>query len=250
MLSTVFIAPYGEALIHPWYWEALARLTLASSMQAAGCQTNLSFAVKEMLCTFYSCGGEIQKLRLWCTFHPSMTSVDHFATQCELLMEENISFCVGAVGDPGELTHILQLRRRLPHSVYLWINPMDGLDRSYEKEEIEAFSQIDPWFLPGLNGFCADWPGSRCSCGKDTLFLNDRGDLFLCNRNRRRVGNLYQKSLALPEERFCSAPRCDCYLAYCNRSEWEALMPYDIHPCFRIPLSDGLVQTRDKIKNW
>ena len=50
--------PYGEAMIHPWYWEGLAAVSACPNTDAAGIQTNLSFPVREFLTCFEKCGGE------------------------------------------------------------------------------------------------------------------------------------------------------------------------------------------------
>ena len=74
----VQIVPYGEALIHEYYWRALAELSRIEAAEYTGCQTNLSFSVENMLKVYEEHQGRKEKLRLWCTFHPSMTSVEAF----------------------------------------------------------------------------------------------------------------------------------------------------------------------------
>ena len=39
-IGALMIVPYGEALIHSWYWEGLGRLAALESMDALGAQTN------------------------------------------------------------------------------------------------------------------------------------------------------------------------------------------------------------------
>ena len=48
-VGAVMVVPYGEALIHPWYWEGLGQMSLLEGMGGVGCQTNLSFSEKEDL---------------------------------------------------------------------------------------------------------------------------------------------------------------------------------------------------------
>ena len=40
----LMVVPYGEALIHPWYWEGLAFLSRLKQAEAVGVQTNFSFS--------------------------------------------------------------------------------------------------------------------------------------------------------------------------------------------------------------
>ena len=88
----VQIVPYGEALIHEYYWRALAELSRIEAEEYTGCQTNLSFSVENMLKVYEEHQGRKEKLRLWCTFHPSMTSVEAFVEQCHKLQLAGISF--------------------------------------------------------------------------------------------------------------------------------------------------------------
>ena len=41
-IRSLLVAPYGEALIHPWYWEGFGRVSSVSGIRAVGAQTNLS----------------------------------------------------------------------------------------------------------------------------------------------------------------------------------------------------------------
>ena len=90
--GAVQIVPYGEALIHSYYWEGLARLSCNAHLDAVGAQSNFSFPVKQMLSCFKGQGGDIDKLRLWGTFHPEMTSLEAFVEQCRQLTKQKISY--------------------------------------------------------------------------------------------------------------------------------------------------------------
>ena len=107
----VQIVPYGEALVHEYYWQALAKLSQIATQEYTGCQTNLSFSVEKMLGIYEQYQGRIEKIRLWCTFHPARTTVAAFVEQCRKLEIAGFSFCVGMVGDPEEIHTLLVLRR-------------------------------------------------------------------------------------------------------------------------------------------
>ena len=94
----VQIVPYGEALVHKYYWRELARLTCSPYIEAAGAQTNLSFDIHCMAGEFQRNNGEFAKLRLWCTFHPQMVTMDRFLQQCRQLSSYGILYCAGTVG--------------------------------------------------------------------------------------------------------------------------------------------------------
>ena len=70
------VTPYGEALIHDWYWQGLGRLASGDSLDCVGAQTNLSFSVRESMEEYRRSGGRTGKLRLWATFHPEMISAE------------------------------------------------------------------------------------------------------------------------------------------------------------------------------
>src|SRR4051812_22159940 len=60
---SVFFTPWGEALIRPWYQEALVRLSTLPRVRKAAIQTNLS-------CSLDWLGGcDLKKLGLWCSYH-------------------------------------------------------------------------------------------------------------------------------------------------------------------------------------
>lgn len=84
--GAVMVVPYGEALIHDYYWEGLARLSRMGTMDAVGAQTNVSFDIERQLTIFKENGGRKEKLRVWATFHPEMTTVPLFAEQCRKLL--------------------------------------------------------------------------------------------------------------------------------------------------------------------
>lgn len=234
---TILIIPYGEALIHSYYWKALAKLTSCDHILAVGCQTNLSFSIETMLQHFTHNGGCKEKLRLWCTFHGSMTSEEAFAAQCHSLKNQRIAFSAGAVGDPSQLEAMVRLRKLLPDSVYLWINRMDGLKRAYTAEEQQIFTAIDPYFPLELEEPPADM--RKCTGGRQSLFVRGDGSCYSCNLSRRRLGNFYEDDWQGQWTHMgCSVKRCHCHLSCSNRVDRPAWTFFDWHPSFRQPIFD------------
>lgn len=230
------IVPYGEALIHPYYWEGLARLSRHPGIQAVGAQSNFSFSAEKMLERYRERGGIPGKLRLWGTFHPDMVSLEEFLAACRELSRQKILYCVGAVGVPENLALLRRLREELPRRVYLWINRMDGLGREYTLQEAQAFQELDGYFPLQLQTHRADV--RRCR----GLFVEADGRVKACNLCRRTIGSLYDGPgelgrLLLQEQREkgCDRRYCSCYLAYCNRIDIEELRPFQPYPAFRIP---------------
>lgn len=214
----VQIVPYGEALIHKYYWRELARLTCSPYIEAAGAQTNLSFDTGCMAGEFLKNNGELNKLRLWCTFHPQMVTMDRFLQQCRHLSSYGILYCAGTVGVPSQAGVIKRLRRELPGDVYLWVNKMDGLKRRYTEEETRIFSEIDEYFETGLKHYKADT--SKCT---DSLFAEADGSVRRCNT-----------CIPGKDGTACIRKECSCYLSYCNQQVPE-LVFFNPYPAFRIP---------------
>lgn len=214
----VQIVPYGEALIHKYYWRELARLTCSPYIEAAGAQTNLSFDIHCMAGEFQRNNGEFAKLRLWCTFHPQMVTMDRFLQQCRQLSSYGILYCAGTVGVPAQAGVIKRLREKLPEDVYLWINKMDGLKRRYTEEETRIFSCIDEYFETGLKHYKADT--TKCT---DSLFAEADGSLRRCNT-----------CIPGKDGTACTRKECSCYLSYCNQKVPE-LVFFNPYSAFRIP---------------
>ncbi len=60
----LMVVPYGEALIHPWYWEGLAFLSRLKQAEAVGVQTNFSFSAGQA----GSCGERPKEGKRNCAF--------------------------------------------------------------------------------------------------------------------------------------------------------------------------------------
>lgn len=263
----LLIVPYGEALIQEYYWVAMARFSQIPSEEYVGCQTNLSFPVEKMLSVYEASGGEKQKLRLWCTFHPSMTTVETFVMQCKQLEQAGIAYCVGTVGNPDEIVRIQKLREQLPEHVYVWINQMDGRKRNYTEEEIRRFQEIDPYFKLELKHYPAD--SSKC---RKSVFQEADGSRYFCNLHAAQAGKRSRNIHVVHSEKTCHdlhvsqeveksqipvaddldtlknashghpnannscrRKECSCYIAYCNRTDVEELFFFEPYPAFRIP---------------
>ncbi len=218
----VQIVPYGEALVHEYYWRGLAELSQIAMEEYTGCQTNLSFSVEKMLGIYEKYKGRKEKLRLWCTFHPSMTTVEEFVEQCQKLEKAGVSFCVGMVGNPEKIPTLLKLRKRLPDSVYVWVNKMEGRKKAYTMEEVEVFQKVDPYFFLQLEHRKADLQ----KCGHSVFYEAD-GSKYFCN--------LHAAAKGASQTEGCGRSECNCYLAYSNRKDIEELLFFQPYPAFRIP---------------
>lgn len=244
----VMVVPYGEALIHPWYWKGLGMLSAHPRTDAVGAQTNLSFPIESSLALYQQAGGDLAKLRLWATFHPEMITAEAFASACKKLLAAGVTLCAGAVGKPGNLEQIRRLRQALPKEIYLWINRMDGLDRAYTQEEVDAFWDIDPYFLRELVPVRAE--PARC---RGRLFVEGNRRVRLCNISRAVAGLDFSGGSVTPASpatvpmtpkrlpslftqiSLCHRKFCSCYLAYGGRDDFMNRILFGPYPLFRIP---------------
>ncbi len=232
----VMVAPYGEALIHSWYWEGLARLSASERIDAVGAQTNLSFSEQRDLGIFLHEKGKLEKLHFWATFHPEMISTKEFAEKCKRLKSRGVSLCVGAVGIPEMAEQLLALRNLLPDDIYLWINKMNGLKREYTHKEQEKFLAIDPYFWRELEVVPAD----RKQC-EGRLFVEADGSMRICNISRKTRMNWYDSYDSydsyerILKEAECGQRICSCYLAYGGRNDFMNQVLFGPYPIFRIP---------------
>lgn len=219
----VQIVPYGEALVHEYYWHAMAELSQIALLEYIGCQTNFSFPLEKMLGIYEKYQGNKEKLRLWCTFHPSMTTVERFVKQCQKLELAGIAFSVGMVGNPKEIPKLLELRKQLPGSIYVWVNKMDGRKENYTTRELEIFQSVDPYFSLQMKHRKADLQKCRRS-----VFCEADGSRYFCNLHAASKGKAVGNG--------CGRRECDCYLAYSNRTDIEELLFFQPYPAFRIPV--------------
>lgn len=252
---SVLIAPYGEALIHNYYVKGIAKLCRVKKIRKVGCQTNLSFNVQSFIQELEKENVNLDKITLWCTYHPEMTKVDEFIEKIKYLRKK-INLSVGVVGNPKDIGIIKNLRKSLPVEVYLWINSMDGLNRKYTEEEISIFNDIDPMFDLEVKNYLNK---GNCIGGKEHFFIDFKGDIYPCNKVRKTLGNLYSND-TIKKETSCLKGRCDCYLSYSHLKGLKKLDFFNKDELVRVPKRldikaifldvDGTLVSKDgKIKN-
>lgn len=223
-IHAMMVTPYGEALVHEWYWEGLAKLSRLSWMKAVGAQTNLGFHLSWAADIFEKYGGDYKKLRLWATFHPKMTTTAAFVQTCQQLTAAGVKISAGAVGVPEHIYLLRQLREKLPEDIYMWINRMDGLKRAYSPEEMQDLSEMDPYFYREMQAH----PSAAAEC-TERLFVEGDKRVRMCNISPAL------KSAGERKDGVCSRKHCSCYLAYGGRNNLVNQMLFGPWPLFRIP---------------
>lgn len=202
----ILFTPWGEALVRPWYQEALARLTRLPNVVKGAIQTNLSCRLDWV----DRC--DPGKLALWCTYHPSEVSRQRFVARCHDLRTRGIRFSVGVVGLIEHRAEIEALRAELPADVYVWINAYKRVP-GYDDDDECAFAEIDPLF-PVNNRRHASI-GETCRAGASVISVDGDGNVRRCHFIPERIGNIYEPDFeSCLRERPCTNSTCGCHIGY------------------------------------
>jgi MoaA/NifB/PqqE/SkfB family radical SAM enzyme len=226
----VFFTPWGEAIIHRYYREAMIRLSHIEHVKRVVMQTNLSGHLDDL------CEGRSERLALWATFHPSETEVSRFLDRCDLLRKLKIRFSVGVVGFKEHFDVIADLRKQLPSDVYLWINIPKSSGISYSREELQFLGSVDPYFQWNAH----QWPsrGKPCQTGLTSFAVDGRGDARRCHFVDQIIGNIYHDDIwGLLRPAVCPNATCGCHIGYVHRDDFALHQIYADHLLERIPVA-------------
>jgi MoaA/NifB/PqqE/SkfB family radical SAM enzyme len=225
----VLFTPWGEALVRPWYQQALARLTQLPHATKAAIQTNLSCKLDWV----EECHKE--KLALWCTYHPGETTRDRFLAKCRELIERNVRFSVGVVGLKEHGDGIAALRRELPPNIYLWVNAYKREDDYYTQAMIDDLTAIDPHFP--TNNRRHRSLGQPCRAGRTAITVDGAGDVRRCHFVKDVIGNIYDPSFErCLLERACVNETCGCHIGYVHLEPLDLYRRYGDGVLERIPI--------------
>ena len=226
---SVLFTPWGEALIRSWYRRALVALSHSSHIHKVAIQTNLSVQ------TGWLTEADLDRVDLWCSFHPGEVDYDAFLERCLALREMGAGFSVGVVGLKEHLPSAERLREDLPADVYLWINAYrhQGLDY-YSPLDIAAFRRLDPLFELNLRPHPSR--GKLCHAGSKALSVAGDGTLKRCHFIPEPIGNLYTDSLGdVLRPRLCSAGACGCHIGYVHLDALDLYRTFGDGLAARIP---------------
>lgn len=205
--TDLLFTPWGEALIHRHYQDALVDLTRLPWVRRAAIQTNLSGSLDWL----ERC--DPGRIGIWATYHPASTARGRFLERCRQLHRRGVSFSVGVVGLREHFDEIDGLRRALPEQTYLWINAYKRDPDYYDPSDLDRLRAIDPLFSLNL------WPhpsrGRACRAGHDVVAVDGEGAIRRCHFIDDPVGNLYHTDLGLqPAPAPCTVQQCRCHIGY------------------------------------
>jgi hypothetical protein len=234
---SIFFIPWGEALIRPWYQEAVVELTALPQVQKVVAQTNLSGP----LAFLERCAPG--KLFVWATFHPEWSPRDRFLAQTRLLRQASVPLSVGVVGLRRFRDEIAAMRRALPPEVYLWINAVKNPwgpggahpAEPYSAEDLAFLESIDPHFATNTREHAS--LGCACRTGSQVIAVDGAGAIRRCPFVPEVLGNLYEPSFERAlVERPCPNATCGCHIGYVHLDRLQLAQVFGDRLLERIPL--------------
>lgn len=204
----LLFTPYGEALVWPWYRDALARISHLPHVRSVAIQTNGSAPIR------FVEEADLARLSLWISWHPSEIAVGAFVEKVVALHARGVRMSVGAVALPENLDAVEALREALPAGVPMWINARKPGVR-YADEALARWTRLDPGFP--LDVTAHRTRGRACSTGETVITVDGTGTVRRCHFVDDVLGNLYADDLAtMLAPRPCPRLRCDCYIGYAH----------------------------------
>lgn len=214
----ILFTPWGEALIHRCYQQALITLSHDQSVEIVAIQTNLSCSLSWLE------QANRQRLALWISYHPSQISLEHFLAKIEQLQQLGIQFSIGMVALPEHYASMNELKNALPKSIPLWLNAAKEQGVVYEVAEQKRLQQIDPNFALNLH----DYPtfGKACRAGQAAITVDHLGTVRRCHFVDEPLGCIYSQPLSqllakTPQP--CPQQQCDCFIGHIQfaREEYQ-----------------------------
>ena len=204
---SILFTPWGEALIHGYYQEALAKLSDLHNVNKVAIQTNLSWDLDWLK------AANAKTLAFWATFHPEWVSQEKFLSKCLKLDRLGFKFSVGMVGFPKFKTEMASLRAKLPAHIYLWINAVKRDLPSLSSADRSFFEEIDP--LYPLNTQSYPSFGQFCQAGSSVISVDGNGTIRRCHFIKEPIGNIYDRNFASSLfDRPCTNQTCHCHIGY------------------------------------
>ncbi len=224
----ILFTPWGEALGHRYYQQALAALSHTGNVRRVAIQTNLAHRLD------WVADANPATLALWCTFHPTEVNRERFVRQCHRLDARGIRYSVGVVGVREALAELAPLRDRLRPAVYVWVNAYKRTPDYYTAGELARLTAFDPWFP--LNNRRHASRGRACRTGHTVFSVDGAGDARRCHFVRDIIGNIYAPDFAARlQPRPCPAETCGCHIGYAHLEHLELEKVFGAGLLERIP---------------
>lgn len=228
----VFFTPWGEALIHRHYQEAIVRLSHCDHVRVVSIQTNLSGALG------WLARARRDRVALWTTWHPTQITSERFLAKSRELDRAEVDYSVGVVGLTEHLESLEALRAALPGSVYLWVNAYKDVPGYYDAETLRRITAVDPLFPINLRNHPSR--GRACSAGETSFAVDGDGDAYRCHFVQTAIGNIYQSDFRQAlQPRVCPKAHCKCHIGYVNLEYLRLREVYGDRLLARIPTASS-----------
>jgi MoaA/NifB/PqqE/SkfB family radical SAM enzyme len=225
----ILFTPWGEALIHSYYQQAIVRLSQLPQVRKVAIQTNLSGGLDWVP----DC--DLDSMALWTTFHPGEVEIDRFLAQCGVLDQYQAKYSVGIVGLKEHQDDALRLRQSLDPAVYLWVNAYKRQVGYYDAADVDLFTQIDPLFA--INNQVYDTLGKPCNTGHTVVSVDGDGTMRRCHFVPEIIGNIYDPSFHNSLfTRNCQNQVCRCHIGYVHLPALNLQSVYGNGILERIPI--------------
>ena len=226
----ILVTPWGEALIHRHYQQAIVTLSHLPNVWRVAIQTNLSCRLDWI----NDCNKSVAAF--WTTYHPSQISLHRFAEQCARLDESGIRYSVGVVGLREHFPAIRDLRATLSPTTYIWINAYKRIADYYSVQELEELRTVDSLF--DWNRVTHPSLGRACRAGHTAFTVDGDGNMRRCYFIKSVIGNIYEPGFENSlVARPCSNESCGCHIGYVHMPHLQLDQIYGDGLLERIPLS-------------
>lgn len=216
---SIMFTPHGEALTKEYYYKAIAKLTQVESVAFVSCQTNGSFSFKKFTQRMEEHNVNYKKLALWVTYHPETLGNRIYDFSNKIIeLSSKVKISLGVVGLKEYRSEIATIHNSIPPRVHYWINKPNGV----KTQPSELFEKIDKNYRFENNIYKCEI--DNCRAGVDSIVVKEKGEVYMCHQSRKSIGNLYENEKIIREK---SAPRCDCFLTYSQRTDIN--FPIDLH---------------------
>ncbi len=233
----VLFTPWGEALFHRAYQQAITRLSRLPNVRRVSIQTNLSAPLDWLA----DCAAGT--VALWTTFHPTQTTRARFLARCAELDRLGVAHSVGVVGLIDVLADIEALRRELNPATYLWVNAYKRQPDYYSPVDLARLERVDPLFP--LNARHYPSLGESCRGGASVFSVDGEGTMRRCHFIRAPIGNIYEPGFeSALRERPCTNETCGCHIGYVHLDRLDLYGTFGEGVLERIPVRGSFSSAR------
>ena len=188
----------GEPFLYPDFYEIIYNLLKFHDLHIT---TNLSFDIN----SFINLQTDKKNIFINATFHPFYQPVQDFMNKILILKSNGYRVSVTYMSDDMQMTEVINYKNMFVQK---------NIDFSIVEVNCKTtINDIVKNFL--INGFikegtlsCRDNEKKVCNAGYEYLIINDSGDIFVCSRNKDKIGNIFVDELNFLSHRYQCSKNC------------------------------------------